>query len=130
MASSRSWGYDQEGLAVNFSEQLRKIRYRTTIQMNFERGERFHHLALNATKEYQDSLISRAKDEGIQVRVIDHGYCTSLYLSVPDQHVVEITVDKPAAVKAADEIRAKARAELDRWLDGDHGNNNHFRATP
>jgi hypothetical protein len=59
--------------------------------------------------------------------VLEHGYCTSLYVSDPDGMIVEFAVDAPAAADGAAARRANAHAELARWLAGDHHSNNTFR---
>jgi catechol 2,3-dioxygenase-like lactoylglutathione lyase family enzyme len=65
---------------------------------------------------------------GVPRRQTDHGYCVSLYATSPDGLRVEFTVD-PANVEDINAIRrADARAELERWLAGDHSVNNLERA--
>lgn len=91
-------------------------------------GSVFYHVALEATSEVQDQVAGRASAAGIGTLVIDHGYCTSLYISDPDRLLIEITVDNPDAVDGAAGRRAVAAAELSRWLSGDHSDNNTFRA--
>jgi catechol-2,3-dioxygenase len=59
--------------------------------------------------------------------VVDHGYCTSLYLWDPDGLLLELTVDEPSAVADAPEHRARAHAELARWRAGDRRSNNRYR---
>ena len=87
----------------------------------------YDHVALDATTEVQSALAARADAAAVPHLTIDHGYCTSLYLSDPDGLLIEITVDNPEAVTAAPERRALAHKELDRWLSGDHTDNNRFR---
>ena len=41
--------------------------------------------------------------------------------------IVEFTCDDPRAAHGAEERRAKAHAELKRWLAGDHSTNTEFR---
>jgi hypothetical protein len=41
--------------------------------------------------------------------------------------ILEFTYDAPAALAGDGERRANAKAELKRWLAGDHRNNNQFR---
>jgi hypothetical protein len=41
--------------------------------------------------------------------------------------IVEFTCDDPSAAAGDAERRAKAHAELKRWLAGDHTTNNDFR---
>jgi glyoxylase I family protein len=64
-----------------------------------------------------------------QTYVLEHGYCRSVYVTDPNGMILEFTYDTPAAM-APDvdaERRATAKAELARWLAGDHRNNNPYR---
>jgi catechol 2,3-dioxygenase-like lactoylglutathione lyase family enzyme len=88
----------------------------------------YDHVALAASAEVQAAIAGRAEAAGLPAMILDHGYCTSLYLSDPDGLLIEITVDDPEAVQGAAARRDRARAELDRWLAGDHTDNNTFRA--
>lgn len=87
----------------------------------------YDHVALRATPEVQAAIAERADGAGVGHLTIDHGYCTSMYVRDPDGLLVEVTVDLPAAVAAAPERRARAGAELDRWLAGDRTDNNTYR---
>ena len=87
----------------------------------------FDHVAQHATPEVQAAIDARAAEHGYPTLTIDHGYCTSLYLSDPDGLVLEVTVDKPEAVAAAPDRRTKAHDELARWMAGDHTENNTYR---
>ncbi len=87
----------------------------------------YDHVALEASSEGQSAIAARAEAAAVFNMTIDHGYCTSLYLSDPDGLLIEITVDKPEALEAAPARRARARQELDRWMAGDHTDNNTFR---
>ncbi len=87
----------------------------------------FDHIALTATEALQAEITGRAKADGIETILIDHGYCQSLYLRDPDGLAVEFAVDNPDAVAAAPQVRARAHAELERWLAGDLTTNNSFR---
>jgi catechol 2,3-dioxygenase-like lactoylglutathione lyase family enzyme len=90
----------------------------------------FDHVALAVTTEVQAGVRARADAGGVGHLTIDHGYCTSLYVTDPDGLIVELTADAPEAVaaEAIDARRASARAELARWLAGDHTDNNPFRS--
>jgi len=93
----------------------------------------FVHLALAVDAETQAGVLSRMQAAGYgpdEVYEINHGYCNSLYFHDPNGLLIELTVDHPDYEKIATEQRAKARAELDRWLAGDHSDNNQYRALP
>jgi len=93
----------------------------------------FHHIALHVDEDGQAALEQRIAAAGIQppdTYVLEHGYCRSVYVKDPNGMVLEFTNDDPRALDEAldAERRAGARAELARWLAGDHHNNNPFRA--
>ena len=90
----------------------------------------FRHIALNVTKETQDSIFERLqksnwKPEGTYV--LEHGYCRSLYTEDPNGMLLEFTCDAPGADKINADRRKDAHATLKRWLAGDHTSNNTYR---
>jgi glyoxylase I family protein len=87
----------------------------------------YDHVALDATAEVQSAIAVRADAAEVFNVTIDHGYCSSLYLADPDGLLIEITVDNAEATQSAPARRARARQELNRWLAGDHTDNNTFR---
>jgi catechol 2,3-dioxygenase-like lactoylglutathione lyase family enzyme len=92
----------------------------------------FHHIALTVDAATQAAVAARLEAAGYrapQSYVLEHGYCRSLYVEDPDGMILELTCDAPAAITPAlvSERRARARAELARWLAGDHTSNNTFR---
>ena len=90
----------------------------------------FHHIALNVDKETQDGIERRLKEAGYQEPqsfVLEHGYCRSVYVEDPNGMIVEFTCDDARAAEGDSERKAKAHAELKRWLGGDHTTNNDFR---
>jgi glyoxylase I family protein len=90
----------------------------------------FRHIALNVDEETQAELEARIEKAGIEppaTFVLEHGYCRSVYVTDPDGMIVEFCCDDPRADAGAEERRAKAHAELRRWLGGDHSTNNQFR---
>ena len=88
----------------------------------------FMHIALNVDKETQAQLEERIKAAGLEATyTLEHGYCRSVYVVDPNGMTVEFCCDDPQAEVGAEERRAKAHAELKRWLAGDHTTNNTFR---
>ncbi|MFN3288572.1 MAG: hypothetical protein ACK40H_08990 [Sphingomonadaceae bacterium] len=82
--------------------------------------------------ETQAELQARIEAAGIappDTYVLEHGYCRSLYVRDPNGMILEFTHDTPEAMAPDVDARrrAEARAELARWLAGDHRNNNPFR---
>ena len=87
----------------------------------------FDHVALLVTPPVQEAARVRARAAGLPERLIDHGYCRSLYLPDPDGLLIELTVDAAQALADAPRHRATAHASLARWLAGDRQTNNHYR---
>jgi len=88
---------------------------------------RFVHIALKVSPAAQDAIRGRCEAAGVATRTMDHGYCTSLYVTDPDGLMVEFTrdADNVAAIDAHQ--RATAHASLARWTAGDATPNNDVR---
>jgi glyoxylase I family protein len=90
----------------------------------------FHHIALNVDAETQAAIEKRIKAAGYTEPghfVLEHGYCRSVYVTDPNDLIVEFTLDAPKAAEINADRRTKAHEELRRWLAGDHTSNNHYR---
>lgn len=90
----------------------------------------FRHIAVKCDQVTQDQIRARLEAHGYRepgFYVLEHGYCTSLYVTDPDGMIMEFTVDNPEAAERDALYRAKAHSELKRWLAGDHRPNNDFR---
>ncbi len=90
----------------------------------------FHHIALNVDQETQQGIEKRLAAGGYkepQTFVLEHGYCRSVYVTDPNDMIVEFTLDNPEAGKTALDRQKNARSELKRWLAGDHTSNNTYR---
>ena len=82
------------------------------------------HSAFKVTQQTFDELKQRCEAAGVATRVIDHGYCVSMYLKTPDDLKLEFTVDAPNVEQIAAMRRKDAHSELARWLAGDRRTNN------
>ena len=87
----------------------------------------FRHIALNVTREVQDGIEQRLTAVGGPPRVVNHGYCRSLYTRDPNGLFLEFTVDADNADDIARDRRADAHETLKRWLAGDRTTNNTYR---
>ena len=90
----------------------------------------FRHIALNVDAETQQGIERRLAAAGYQepqTYVLEHGYCRSVYVTDPNDMILEFTLDNPAALEVSQERQARAHAELKRWLAGDHTSNNTYR---
>ena len=90
----------------------------------------FHHIALHVDKATQADIERRIEAAGYKTPdtyVLDHGYCRSVYVTDPNNMILEFTCDEPAATDVSEEVRERAHDELKRWLAGNHDNNNMFR---
>jgi glyoxylase I family protein len=83
----------------------------------------FNHIALAVSREAQDAIQARLEAAGYSVRLLDHGYCRSIYVSDPDQLTLEFTSDPKDAKKLAEMQGKTAHATLKRWLSGDYTSN-------
>ena len=90
----------------------------------------FHHIALNVDRETQRAIEQRLAAAGYkepQTYVLEHGYCRSVYVSDPNGLILEFTLDSPTAERINRDRLASARADLERWIAGDHTSNNTYR---
>jgi len=85
------------------------------------------HVALKVSRASFDEIRQRVEAAKLTHRITDHGYCLSLYLTSPDGLRIEFTVDPPNVEAINAKRRGDARAELARWLKGDHRPNNEDR---
>jgi catechol 2,3-dioxygenase-like lactoylglutathione lyase family enzyme len=86
------------------------------------------HLAFECDDETQADLIKRLEANGISSRVMDHGYCKSLYVTDPNNLRLEFTVDHPEVERINARQAENCHDDLQRWLAGDHTANNDIRA--
>jgi glyoxylase I family protein len=87
----------------------------------------FVHIALKVAPATQDEIRGRCEAAGIATRTLDHGYCTSLYVSDPDGLRLEFTRDADDIERIDTHQRATAHAALARWIAGDATPNNDVR---
>ena len=90
----------------------------------------FHHIALNVDAKTQAGIEQRLKAAGFvepNMYVLEHGYCRSVYAVDPNGMICEFTLDHPDAGRINAQRKQDAHSELQRWLGGDHHNNNPFR---
>ncbi len=85
------------------------------------------HIAMNCDEETQEGILERLNAGGYSSRMMDHGYCKSLYVTDPNGLRLEFTLDHPEAKKIDQEQRASAHEDLKKWLSGDHKTNNTYR---
>ena len=117
------FGLGDGGALAFFNFQDPEIQARLTPKAQ----PRFVHIALKVSPSTQDEIRARCEAAGVSARTIDHGYCTSLYVTDPDGLMVEFTrdVDDIEAINAHQ--RATAHAALARWTAGDATPNNDVR---
>jgi len=87
----------------------------------------FRHLAMKVDQQTQDGIKARLDAAGItepQAYILNHGYCYSLYVFDPSGLLVEFTVDHEDVENINAAKKKTARADLQKWLSGDHTPNN------
>ncbi len=90
----------------------------------------FHHIALNVDAQTQQEIEKRLAAAGYkepQTFVLEHGYCRSVYVTDPNGLILEFTLDDPRSPQISHDRLASARADLKRWIAGDHTSNNTYR---
>jgi glyoxylase I family protein len=87
----------------------------------------FIHVAIKVDDATQRAIAARLTEAQLESRVVDHGYCVSLYVTDPDGLRLELTRDHPDVERINAERLANAHADLERWMSGDHRSNNTFR---
>lgn len=90
----------------------------------------FSHIALKVDAEVQDAVAARLAEAGYEepaTFVLEHGYCRSLYARDPNGLLLELTADHPKVEEISATRLATAKADLARWLAGDHTSNNTYR---
>ncbi len=90
----------------------------------------FHHIALHVDADTQAGIESRIRAAGFtepDTYTLEHGYCRSVYIKDPNGMILEFTYDAPSAAALEEAKRGNARADLARWLGGDHSVNNTYR---
>jgi glyoxylase I family protein len=85
------------------------------------------HIAFECDAATQHGIKERLEANGYELRVTDHGYCVSLYVTDPNNLRLEFTVDHPELEQINANQAATAHDALKRWLAGDHTPNNDFR---
>lgn len=85
------------------------------------------HIAFKLDGEAQDGLKGRLEAEGYNVRLTDHGYCRSLYVTDPSGLNLEFTVDADDIEQIVAYQDRVAHDELKRWQSGDMTPNNSWR---
>ncbi|MGE3246715.1 MAG: VOC family protein [Beijerinckiaceae bacterium] len=96
-------------------------------QLKCQSPDRGQHISFKVDNATFEELQTRIKAAGHELRVIDHGYCTSLYVPSPDGLTVEFTIDPPNVAKIDAWQKSVAHDELARWMQGDRRPNNNER---
>ncbi|MDQ1424354.1 MAG: hypothetical protein QOD72_1852 [Acidimicrobiaceae bacterium] len=97
------------------------------VELSASTPKSLNHVALAVDEQGQDELVRRLESHEVAYRIVDHGYCRSLYISDPDGLAVEFTCDAADVDVINARRRADAHTELSRWLHGDHTPNNNLR---
>jgi catechol 2,3-dioxygenase-like lactoylglutathione lyase family enzyme len=113
-----------DGSALAFFQFTNPADTEAFLQKN---ASPFVHVAFKTSAAIQQALQDRLAAAACPTRVIDHGYCRSLYATDPDGLNLEFTVDSDAVDPQAANF-ARAHEELARFLAGDTTPNNPLRA--
>lgn len=117
------YGLEDGGAIAYFQHAGAEPVEYTGPQVNF-------HIAFKVDDESQKGIIQRLKEDGYPdsaIRVTDHGYCVSMYVTDPNGLRLEFTVDHAQIDEIVEQQARTAGPELERWLEGDHTVNNNWR---
>jgi glyoxylase I family protein len=87
----------------------------------------FVHISMLVEASTQAELKERITAAGLESFLLEHGFCTSLYVKDPNGLLLEFTVDHPDASAIAAEMAERAHRDLQRWVAGDRTINNRWR---
>jgi hypothetical protein len=74
------------------------------------------HIALGAEPDVFDSMLDKARTEGVEVRgPVDHGFCRSIYMRDPNGYVVKLTASTGVQQEIIDPSVSKPGEALARW---------------
>lgn len=113
-----------DGSALAFFQYADDEAYEELKCLRPDRGQHISFKVDQATFDEIEQRISASEHES---RIIDHGYCKSIYVPSPDGLTMEFTIDPPHVAKIDAWQRNVAHAELARWLGGDRTPNNEER---
>jgi len=113
---------DDSALAFfNFADPVKQADWKAREQ------PLFIHIALAVAQSTQDELIERLNAAGHKFFLIEHGFCTSIYVKDPNGLMLEFTVDNEKAAEISAEMAASAHEDMRRWMAGDRRTNNRWR---
>jgi glyoxylase I family protein len=87
----------------------------------------FIHIALKVEKSTQEEIEQRLLAADYKPFILEHGYCTSLYVKDPNGLMLEFTADRQDSPEIAAEMAVTAHADMQRWINGDRTPNNRWR---
>jgi glyoxylase I family protein len=114
----------QDGSALaffNFADENKQRAWKAREQSMFV------HLSLLVEAHTQNELKERIAAAGLESFLLEHGFCTSLYVNDPNGLLMEFTVDHPEAQAIAAEMAERAHRDLQRWVAGERTPNNRWR---
>lgn len=116
-----------DGSALAFFQFDKKEHWERVVPVLKERTGQYDHAALKVCGNTLDELVERLKSANFPHRVLDHGYCLSLYVFSDQGYTLEFTCDAADAADINARQRESARESLRRWTNGDREPNNDLR---
>jgi len=92
-----------------------------------ERTGQYDHAALKVSDATFNELLERLKAASHPHRVLDHGYCRSLYVPSSEGYTLEFACDAANVKEINVWQRSTAHTTLERWASGDRTPNNNLR---
>jgi glyoxylase I family protein len=116
-----------DGSAIAFFQFADSELYDLTRARVPAKVTRFDHIGFKVSEGAFAELLKRLEVAEQKHRVIEHGYCKSLYVQSSDGLELEFVVDPAEQEEIIATKRRAAHEELRNWLNGDHRSNNHLK---
>lgn len=117
-----------DGSALAFFAFDKTEHWKRVVPELKERTGQYDHAALKVSRESFEELVQRLKSAGYPHRVLDHGYCVSLYVTSDQGYTLEFAYDAENASEIGEWQRRTAHDSLRRWTEGQRHSNNTFRS--
>ena len=117
-----------DGSALAFFAFDKPGHWRRVVPALKERTGQYDHTALKVSRGSFDELVERLKSAAYPHRVLDHGYCVSLYVTSDQGYTLEFAYDADNAEAIREWQRRTAHDSLQLWTDGQRKPNNAFRS--
>jgi glyoxylase I family protein len=116
-----------DGSALAFFQFEKDEHYQRVAPVLKERTGMYDHAALKVGRATFDELVARLLAAEMKHRVLNHGYCLSLYVESDQGYMIEFTCDPDNAPEIREVQKNSAHETLKQWTSGVRRSNNTWR---